>query len=152
MTKKEHRCNIFQGEFPSKNIGDDGYLTTAPVDAFGPQNSYGLYNMIGNVWEWVSDWSSNTYREEMDLYTEKISKFSKKYQKELDYYLNPQGPPTGRERVKKGGSFLCHRSYCYRYRTIARFPSTPDSAAQNVGFRCAKSYDLTEKSTIENEL
>ena len=57
--------------------------------------------------------------------------------------MNPKGPNTGREKVKKGGSFLCHKSFCYRYRPVARFPSTPDSAAMNVGFRCANSIPIS---------
>lgn len=132
--KGTHRANVFQGVFPKNNSAEDGYEFLCPVDAFGSQNAYGLYNMIGNVWEWVQDWWTIYHS--------------------TDLTINPQGPESGREKVKKGGSFLCHQSYCYRYRTIARFPSTPDSATLNVGFRCARSAltDETEQGTSGGEL
>jgi formylglycine-generating enzyme len=115
----EHRLNIFHGTFPTENTADDGYHYISPVDAFGPQNKYGFHNLLGNVWEWVEDY------------------FTKEFDTSNLIVENPRGPESGRDKVKKGGSFLCHRSFCYRYRTIARFPSTPDSATYNVGFRCA---------------
>ena len=130
---KEHRCNIYQGSFPTKNTKKDGYEFIAPVDAFPPQNSYGLHNMIGNVWEWVEDWFTlhHDTREQ----------------------VNPKGPAQGLEKVKKGGSFLCHKSFCYRYRSVARFPSTPDSATYNVGFRCAMDVDqhLAAMSSLDDD-
>ena len=86
------------------------------------QNKYGLHNMIGNVWEWVEDWWN--VPSELDAKREQT---------------NPRGPSDGSEKMKKGGSFLCHKSYCYRYRSAARHKNTPDSATSNNGFRCAKS-------------
>ncbi|MDX6318076.1 MAG: formylglycine-rating enzyme, partial [Nocardioidaceae bacterium] len=111
------RCNIWQGRFPQDNSQDDGYLTTAPVRTYRP-NGYGLWNVAGNVWEWCADWFSPTY------YAESPSH-------------DPGGPRSGTSRVMRGGSFLCHESYCNRYRVAARSSNTPDSTSSNVGFRCA---------------
>ncbi|KAL1505030.1 hypothetical protein AB1Y20_008791 [Prymnesium parvum] len=118
-----HRANVWQGAFPAANSAADGYKFTAPVHAFGPQNEHGLYNMIGNVWEWVSDyWSTRHSRSTTH---------------------NPQGPASGTERTKKGGSYMCHKSYCYRYRTVARSQNTEDTGTGNLGFRCARSHEPT---------
>ena len=88
------------GKFPVKNNASDGYIGTAPVDAYKP-NGYGLYNMSGNVWEWCGDWFSPTYHQ-------------------VTSAINPYfGESTGR-RSMRGGSYLCHRSYCNRYRVAAR--------------------------------
>ncbi|PZE20060.1 formylglycine-generating enzyme family protein [Paenibacillus xerothermodurans] len=113
----EHRCNIWQGKFPVKNNASDGYISTAPVKSF-PPNGYGLYNVAGNVWEWCSDWFSPTYPATAPR-------------------ANPTGPAKGENRVMRGGSYLCHKSYCNRYRVAARSSNTPDSSAGNMGFRCA---------------
>ncbi|KQO18862.1 hypothetical protein ASF12_05630 [Paenibacillus sp. Leaf72] len=114
----QYRCNIWQGKFPTLNTNMDGYAGTAPVDAYLP-NGYGLYNVVGNVWEFCADWFSVDYHQSASL-------------------LNPQGPPRGQSKVMKGGSYLCHRSYCNRYRVAARSSNTPDSASGNMGFRCAR--------------
>ncbi len=113
----EHLCNIWQGEFPRNDTGDDGFTGTSPVRAF-PPNGFGLYSATGNTWEWCADWF------------------------DTDFHLtasqdNPKGPASGVARVMKGGSFLCHKSYCNRYRVAARSSNTPDSSTSNVGFRCA---------------
>lgn len=113
----EHRCNIWQGKFPVRNDGADGYIGTAPVDAFQP-NGYGLYNMSGNVWEWCEDWFSPHYHKRTDKRNPK--------------YMNETGV-----RSMKGGSYLCHHSYCNRYRVAARSSNTPDSSTGNCGFRVA---------------
>lgn len=115
--KGQHRTNIWQGTFPKENTVEDGHRYLAPVDAFPPQNSYGLHNMIGNAWEWVEDWWTVDHP--------------------TAHSVDPRGPKRGTEKVKKGGSFLCHRSFCYRYRIAARYRTTPDSATLNSGMRCA---------------
>ena len=112
-----HRCNIWQGRFPTHDTGDDGYRGTAPVTAYAP-NGFGLHNMAGNVWEWCSDrWTTDH---------------------SAGSSIDPQGPPRGAERVMKGGSYLCHDSYCNRYRVAARSRNDPGSSSGNVGFRCAR--------------
>jgi formylglycine-generating enzyme required for sulfatase activity len=110
-------CNIWQGTFPTANTGEDGFLTTAPAKSY-PTNGFGLSSMAGNVWEWCADWFSP------------------------DYYASsppsdPPGPDDGEQRVMRGGSYLCHHSYCHRYRVAARSSNTPESTSGNIGFRCA---------------
>ncbi|MET0513523.1 MAG: formylglycine-generating enzyme family protein [Thermoleophilaceae bacterium] len=112
----EHWMNVWQGTFPRQNTLEDGFLGTCPTDAF-PPNGYGLYNMTGNVWEWCSDWFSR------DFHTR-------------DKRTNPQGPRRGERRSTRGGSHLCHASYCRRYRVAARNSLEPDSTTGNTGFRC----------------
>jgi sulfatase modifying factor 1 len=109
------RCNIWQGRFPTRNDLDDGYLATAPVHTFSP-NAFGLWQTVGNVWEWCSDWYDPGY------YTHSPER-------------DPQGPLSGSARVLRGGSYLCHDSYCNRYRNSARSANTPDSSMANAGFR-----------------
>ncbi|MFI5666119.1 formylglycine-generating enzyme family protein [Streptomyces sp. NPDC051704] len=96
-----HMCNIWQGDFPTLNTAEDGYVSTAPAKSFRP-NGFGLYNTVGNVWEWCAD------------------RFA-----------------PGTSRVMRGGSYLCHDSYCNRYRVAARSSNTPDSSTGNIGFRVA---------------
>jgi sulfatase modifying factor 1 len=116
----EHRANIWQGPFPLRNTRADGYATTAPVDSFRP-NGLGLYNTSGNVWEWTADWFSATWHRPERQATR----------------VDPRGPRRGVSRVINGGSFMCHVSYCNRYRTGARTSTTPDSSFSHTGFRLA---------------
>ncbi|MFD0790286.1 formylglycine-generating enzyme family protein [Microbacterium insulae] len=111
------RANIFQGEFPASNTIEDGFLTTAPVRTFAP-NGYGLWQTVGNVWEWCHDWFDPR------AYT-------------AAPVTDPRGPSHGQARVLRGGSYLCHSSYCNRYRNSARSSNTPDSSMGNAGFRTA---------------
>ncbi len=98
----EHRCNIWQGDFPARNTGVDGWVGTSPVGFYAP-NGLGLCDVAGNVWEWTADFFDDTRR----------------------------------ARSLRGGSYLCHESYCNRYRVAARSSNTPDTATGNIGFRIA---------------
>ena len=123
------RANIWQGIFPTTNVKADGFAATAPVATY-PATGFGLHDMAGNVWEWCSDW----YR--ADAYVAAAAKLT----------VDPHGPqqpwdpdePTALKRVTRGGSFLCHVSYCESYRTAARRGTAYDSGASHIGFRCAK--------------
>ncbi len=106
-------CNIWQGQFPDVNSGADGFTTTAPAKSFKP-NAYGLFNSVGNVWEWTAD----------DFRVRSLKKDVKQRLAQMKGF-----------KLSKGGSFLCHKSYCYRYRIAARSGTSPDSAATHQGFR-----------------
>jgi len=111
-----HMMNVWQGPFPERDTADDGYAGTAPVDAY-PPNAHGLHNVTGNVWEWTADWFDPGW-----------------------YAAAPEdgtGPPSGERRVTRGGSYLCHASYCRRYRVSARGSNLPQDATGNIGFRVA---------------
>jgi sulfatase modifying factor 1 len=123
-------ANYFQGSFPVRNLLEDGFDRTAPVGSFEP-NRNGLYDMIGNVWEWTSDLYNINYF--AMLPANKVTE-------------NPEGPevsydptePGITKYVTKGGSFLCASNYCSNYRTTARQGTAFDSGMSNVGFRCVK--------------
>jgi formylglycine-generating enzyme len=124
-------ANTWQGEFPWENLRADGYEGTSPVDAF-PPNKYGLFDMIGNVWEWTTDWYGASHGRAASCCIPQ----------------NPRGgveaesydPCTPRIRIArkvlKGGSYLCAPNYCRRYRPAARCPQPVDTSTCHVGFRC----------------
>ncbi len=130
-------CNTYTGEFPVQDTGADGYAGVSPVRAF-PANGYGLYDMAGNVWNWTGD-----------LYRIDAHALATRETGPNGCCLNPQGPretlnptrpvPNAPERVIKGGSFLCHVSYCESYRPTARRGTPTDTGSSHVGFRCAMS-------------
>ena len=113
-----HLCNIWQGAFPELDLGEDGFTTVAPVDSY-PANGSGLCNPIGNTWEWCADFFDPHWHMEATR-------------------SDPVGPPSGSARVMKGGSYLCHESYCRRYRNAARTGSEPDTATGHIGFRVVR--------------
>jgi formylglycine-generating enzyme required for sulfatase activity len=133
MPGGQHRANTWQGNFPHENRSDDGFDRTSPVRSF-PPNGYGVYDMIGNVWEWTTDW------------------YSPKHQADVPKACcTPENMRGGREeasydpglpdikiprKVLKGGSHLCAPNYCRRYRPAARHPEPVDTSTTNVGFRC----------------
>jgi formylglycine-generating enzyme len=123
-------ANTFQGTFPYQNTAQDGHAGVAPVASY-PANDYGLFDMSGNVWQWVRDW----YRP--DYYAQLPTK---------DVTVDPQGPPDSydpqeigvQKRVQKGGSFLCTDQYCSRYMPGARGKGDPETATNHLGFRCVR--------------
>lgn len=136
------KANTWEGEFPISNNKVDGFEGSAPVQSY-PPNGFGLYDMAGNVWEWTSDWYSTNYYKEL-LLKKKV--------------LNPAGPdgpfnpsnPYAKEKVIKGGSFLCNASYCASYRTSSRMATSLDSSLEHLGFRTVATVEMLQTKKTSN--
>lgn len=128
-----HRANTWQGRFPMENLGEDGHVGTSPVLSY-PPNGYGLFDMIGNVWEWTDDW----YRPRHAAPAAKACCLPRNPRGGTpEESLDPTAPALPR-KVLKGGSHLCAPTYCRRYRPAARQPQTIDTASVHIGFRCVR--------------
>jgi len=129
LLKGKPKANTWEGNFPYQNKERDGFYLSAPVSTYA-SNNYGLFDMSGNVWEWCADWYHENYYETLASQTA----------------VNPKGPetsynsnePYAQKRVSRGGSFLCHKSYCSGYRNSMRMKSTPDTGSIHTGFRAVR--------------
>lgn len=136
-SKLVERANTWEGEFPVNNTKLDGFELRAPVKSF-PPNDYGLYEMAGNVWEWTSDWYNHNYYKDLSRENKVI--------RNPTGALAPYTPnnPYAKEKVMKGGSFLCSDSYCASYRVSARMGSSMDSSLEHLGFRTVATVEMLE--------
>jgi formylglycine-generating enzyme required for sulfatase activity len=123
-------ANSWQGEFPWQNLLTDGFARTSPVGSF-PPNGYGLFDMVGNVWEWTRDWYGKHETPEQHCCTPTNPRGGS-----MAASIDPALGTTLPRKVLKGGSFLCAPNYCLRYRPAARIPETIDTTTCHVGFRC----------------
>jgi sulfatase modifying factor 1 len=129
----KHLANTWQGNFPNENLSEDGYERTLPVTAF-PANGYGIHDMIGNVWEWTSDWYSS--RHEAAVSSPCCIPVNPRGGREEESYDTCQPEIRMPRKVLKGGSHLCAPNYCRRYRPAARHAQPIDTSTSHVGFRC----------------
>ena len=134
ISEDSPQANFWQGSFPDHNSGRDGFITTAPVKSF-PPNEYGLYDMSGNIWEWCSDWLDVTYYNKKEAGLKNTTGPSRGF--------NPLNPHA-QEKVIRGGSFLCNDSYCSGYRNARRMGTSPDTGLNHTGFRCVRTINNEE--------
>ncbi len=138
----DKKANTWEGNFPVENLINDGFEGSAPVKMYGP-NSLGLYDMAGNVWEWTSDWYNSKY-------------YERQY-KDSQTRVNPKGAenpfnqqnPYAKEKIMKGGSFLCNASYCASYRVSARMATSMDSSLEHLGFRTVVTPSMIKEGQIK---
>ncbi len=128
-----HMANTWQGAFPQENLAHDGYTRTSPVQAF-PPNGYGLFDMIGNVWEWTTDWFSSQHP--ADVASPCCIPQNPRGARQDGSYDTSASPARIPRKVVKGGSHLCAPNYCRRYRPAARHAQPVDSGMSHLGFRC----------------
>lgn len=129
-------ANYWQGQFPNENLLHDGFERTSPVGSF-PPNAFGLYDMIGNVWEWTLDWYAHHANDGASAASCCVPRNPRGGLERDSHDLNDPGRRFPR-KVLKGGSHLCAENYCRRYRPAARYPQTIDSTTSHIGFRCIR--------------
>lgn len=141
-TQLNSQANTWTGEFPTQNSKADGFQNKAPVKSF-PPNAYGIYDMAGNVWEWTQDWYNINY------YDQLLQKGISHNPKGAEKAYNPNNP-YAKEKIIKGGSFLCSDTYCASYRISARMATSTDSGQEHLGFRTIATVDMLKEK--ENKL